>query len=125
MKSASPFVYVANVSESIEYYQSVFGGEIKILNEHAGKILHAELHLGNSLIHFSDTYGRRPISENVNIILQMESEDEIRNVYDSLIKDGGKTTVELADTFFGALHGQVSDKNNNINWVLNWFKTNV
>ncbi len=37
MIGASPFVYVANVKESIENYQRIFGGEIKILNEHNRK----------------------------------------------------------------------------------------
>lgn len=59
MKSASPFILVKNVRESVDYYQSLFGGDIHILNEHAGKLLHAELHLGSSLIHFADTYGRK------------------------------------------------------------------
>ncbi|UUZ82463.1 VOC family protein [Paenibacillus sp. P26] len=121
MKSASPYVIIENVKESIEYYQSVFGGEIKILNEHAGKVLHAELHLGASLIHFSDPYGRTPNNENVKIMIQFDSEEEIRKAYDTLKADG-QVTVELQDTFFGALHGQVTDNRNNIGWVLNYFK---
>lgn len=121
MKSASPFVVVDNVKESLDFYQGIFGGEIKILNEHAGKVMHAELHLGNTLIHFSDPFGRIPKGENVKIILQAESEDEMRRVYDSL-KAVGEVTVELQDTFFGALHGQVVDNKNHICWVLNYFK---
>lgn len=122
MKSANPFVIVDNCKEAVEYTQGIFGGEIKILHEHAGKVLHAELHMdGGSLIHFSDSYGR-PFTrgENVKIIVQFDSEDEIRRVYDSLLADG-KATVELQDTFFGALHGEVLDKNG-IEWVLNFFR---
>ncbi|MCS7459288.1 VOC family protein [Paenibacillus doosanensis] len=122
MKSASPFVFVENVRESVDYYQSVFGGDVKILNEHAGKLLHAELHLGGSLIHFSDPFGREiPAGRDVNIILQLDSEEELRNIYEALQKDG-EVTVELQDTFFGALHGQVRDHKNHINWVMNYFK---
>lgn len=61
MKSASPFVYVKDVEGSIKYYQNMMGGETKILNKNAKKILHAELHLGNSLIHFADTFGKFPL----------------------------------------------------------------
>ncbi|PSA91282.1 hypothetical protein C6370_17145 [Bacillus atrophaeus] len=121
MKSASPFVVVDNCKESVEYYQSIFGGDIKILNKHEGKIMHAELHLGSSLIHFSDTFGRIPKAENVKIILQLESEEEIRETYDSLLQDG-EVTVELQDTFFNAIHGQVTDNKNCICWVLNYMK---
>lgn len=121
MISASPYVIIENVKESIQYYQSVFGGEIKILNEHKGKVLHAELVLGQSLIHFSDDYGRGAKTENVSIIMQMDSEQEAQRIYDQLVADGGIVQVELQKTFFGALHGQVSDTKNGITWVLNYF----
>ncbi|WLD93317.1 glyoxalase/bleomycin resistance/extradiol dioxygenase family protein [Alkalihalobacillus sp. AL-G] len=121
MKSANPFVIVENCKEVVEHYQKIFGGDIKVLNEHPGKVLHAELHIGDTLIHFSDSYGQEyTIGDNTKIILLFESEEEIRRVYD-VLGENGKVTVELQDTFFGALHGQVFDKNN-INWVMNYFK---
>ncbi|MGE5702876.1 MAG: VOC family protein [Clostridia bacterium] len=122
MISASPFVIVENVKESVDYYQRIFGGEIKVLHQHEGKLLHAELHLGRSLIHFSDPFKSQSPSEHVKIILQFESEEELRNAYEALKADG-QVTVELQDTFFGALHGQVTDGKNKISWVLNYFKT--
>ncbi|GAA4712497.1 VOC family protein [Brevibacillus fulvus] len=121
MKQASPYLIVANVKDSLSYYHAVFGGEIKILQEHAGKILHAELHLGDSILHFSDSYGREPEAKQAKIMLQCDSEQEIRSIYEALKKEG-EVTVELQDTFFGALHGQVTDKLNGIGWVLNFFK---
>ncbi|NEW08942.1 VOC family protein [Paenibacillus sp. SYP-B3998] len=121
MKSANPFIVVTNCEEAIHYYQRIFGGEIHILNQHGGKILHAELHVGNSLIHFSDTYGQTyTAGQNTKIILQFETEEEIRHVFETLLIDGN-ATIELQDTFFGALHGQVTDKNG-IGWVLNYFR---
>ena len=123
MISASPYVIIENVKESIQYYQSVFGGDVKILNEHEGKVMHAELVLGQSLIHFSDDYGRGAKTENVSIILQMDSEDEAQRIYDQLIADGGVVLVQMRKTFFGALHGQVADSKNGITWVLNYFIT--
>ncbi|MBY0009067.1 VOC family protein [Paenibacillus typhae] len=124
MISASPYVIIENVRESVDYYQSVFGGEIKVLNEHNGKLLHAELHLGSSLIHFSDDYGRGAKTANVSIIMALESEEELRAIYGRLVEDGGKVQVELQKTFFGALHGQVSDVKNGITWVFNYFAGN-
>ncbi|MNI84606.1 hypothetical protein D3C73_1415260 [compost metagenome] len=124
MISASPYVIIENVRESVEYYQSVFGGEIKVLNEHAGKLLHAELHVGSGLIHFSDDYGRGAKTDNVSIIMALESEAELNRIYNRLVEDGGKVQVELQKTFFGALHGQVSDSKNGITWVFNYFAGN-
>ncbi|WP_151733356.1 VOC family protein [Paenibacillus tengchongensis] len=121
MISASPYVIIEQVQESVEYYQSVLGGDIKVLNEHQGKWLHAELHLGQTLIHFSDDYGRGAKTENVSIILHLDTEEQLQGIYDKLKADGGKVSVELQKTFFGALHGQVSDVRNGITWVMNCF----
>ena len=121
MVSVSPYIVIDQVQESIEYYQSVFGGEMKKLNEHNGKLLHAELHIGQTLIHFSDPFGRTPKGENTRLIMQLDSEEEARRIYNQLVADGGQVVVELQNTFFGALHGQVADKVNGIIWVLNYF----
>jgi PhnB protein len=124
MISASSYIVIENVEDSLKYYQSVFGGEIKALNEHKGKLLHAELHLGQSLIHFSDDYGKGRKTDNVSILLTMDNEEEMRGIYDRLTADGGPVVVELQKTFFGALHAQVSDSRNGITWVMNCFAGN-
>lgn len=121
MIKAYPYILVDNVKETVEYYQSKIGGEIKVLNQQDGKYLHAELLLGNSPLHFSDTYGKQPTSQNNKIMLQFDTEDELRQVYDA-IKEDGEVVIELQDTFFGALHGQVMDNKNKITWVMNCFK---
>ena len=121
MKSASPYVFVDNCLEVIEYYQSLFGGEItNIQKSNDCKCLHAELHLGNSIIHFSDTLGKTHLGDNVRISLECETEDEIRRVYDSL-SESGKITAPLQDTFWGAIHANVVDKFC-IGWLLNYQK---
>lgn len=38
MISASPYIIIEHVQESVEYYKSVFDGEIKVLNEHNGML---------------------------------------------------------------------------------------
>ncbi|OPA79510.1 hypothetical protein BVG16_09605 [Paenibacillus selenitireducens] len=122
MTSASPFLVVDNVEESIKYYQSRFGGETKILNEHQGVVMHAELHLGQTLLHFSGTFGGRiPKATNVKVILLLEKREELQQVYEALIADQGQVTTEIQDTFFGALHAEVTDSMNHINWVMNCF----
>ena len=122
MLSASPFIIVDSVRDALDYYQPIFGGEIKILNENKGTIYHAELHLGSSLLHFAFSYDRIPKGENVRIIMQFASEEEIKNVFELLAKEGS-IVVPLEDTFFGALHGEVIDANNGICWVLNHFRS--
>ncbi|HEY2421629.1 MAG TPA: VOC family protein [Neobacillus sp.] len=121
MKSANPYVFVDNCEEVMDFYQSLFGGELtNIQKSDDGKCLHAELHLGNSIIHFSDTYSETHPGDNVRITLECESEEEIRSVYDSLSKEG-KITLELQDTFWGAIHANIVDRFG-IGWLLNYQK---
>lgn len=129
MKSANPYIFIGNCREKVEYYQNLFGGQIKnvqlsdgieMFKGQEGKILHAELHLGKSVIHFSDIFGSVNKGDNVKITLEFESEDEMRRVYNSLIVDG-HASVELQETFWGALHANVTDKNG-IGWLLNFQK---
>lgn len=124
MISASPYLIIENVQESLDYYRSVFGGEIRVLNEHKGKLLHAELHVGPSILHFSDDYGKGRKTEQVSILLTLDQEADLRRIYEQLAADGGEVKVELQQTFFGALHGQVADVKNGITWVMNCFISN-
>ncbi|MBM7571511.1 VOC family protein [Aquibacillus albus] len=129
MKSVTPYLFIENCKEAMEYYQGIFDGEIKnvqladgieMFKGHEGKILHAELHLGESVVHFSDIFGSVKKGDNVKITLEFESEDEIRKTYRSLITDG-HASVELQETFWGALHANITDKNG-IGWLLNFQK---
>ncbi|WP_410512909.1 hypothetical protein PaeBR_23720 [Paenibacillus sp. BR2-3] len=56
--------------------------------------------------------------------MQFNNEEETRNIYNKIGADGGQVLVELQNTFFGALHGQVADSKNGIIWVLNCFVSN-
>ncbi|WP_228550273.1 VOC family protein [Salinibacillus xinjiangensis] len=58
MKSASPYIFTENCKEVMEYYQHLLGGEVKNIQMsdgiegfegQEGKVLHAELHLGESV----------------------------------------------------------------------------
>lgn len=80
--------------------------------------------MGQSLIHFSDDYGKGAKTENVSAILGLDNEDEMRAIYEKLSSEGGQVKVELQKTFFGALHGQVTDVKNGITWVMNCFAGN-
>ncbi len=119
MKSASPYIFVDNCLEVIEFYRNLFDGEIaNVQKSEDGKCLHAELTVGRTIIHFSDTFGQTTQGDNVRISLECDSEEEIRRVYQSLIVDG-KITYELHDTPWGALHANLVDQFG-IGWLLSY-----
>lgn len=122
MNQLYPYVIVEDVQGALNFYTEVFGGTTKILNAQEGRVLHAELFLANGgTLHFSATFGHHvTVGDSTRVMVQFTQEEEIRSIYEALAKEG-KTVVELQDTFFGALHGQIQDKYN-IHWVLNFFK---
>jgi PhnB protein len=123
MKSIYPFVVLENCKEEIEYYRSIFGGEIRILSEKEDKVLQSELHVGNILIHFADATAANPTvkGDYVKVMLNFESEEEIRKAYEAL-NVGGHVNIAIYETPFNALIAAVTDRNG-IGWVLRYFRT--
>ncbi|SOC40028.1 VOC family protein [Ureibacillus acetophenoni] len=121
MKSVSPYVFVDNCLEVIEFYRNILDGIIQnVEKSEDGKCLHAELAIGADIIHFSDTFGKTQQGDNVRITLEFDSDEDIRRVYQSLIVDG-KITYELNETPWGALHANLVDQFG-VGWVLNYQK---
>lgn len=90
-----------------------------MFKEHKDKILHAELHINeNCIIYMVDNFGKDITSNFIDLILEMDSEDEIKRVYEALCKDG-TIKLELQKTFWGALHAMVTDKYG-VTWGLNY-----
>ncbi|MFT0803065.1 VOC family protein [Bacillus swezeyi] len=127
MKSANPYLFIEDCKEAMAFYQKALDGDIQnvqladgieMFKGQEGKYSHAELHLGDSIIHFSDVFGKVTKGDNVSITLECESEEEIRRVYDAL-KNGGHAALELQKTFWGALHANVTDKYG-VRWLLNY-----
>ena len=121
MRGASPYIFVENCLEIIEYYRNILSGDIRNVQQNDdGKCLHAELVVGDSIIHFSDDFGKTKQGDNVRVSLECESEEEITRIYNDL-SVSGNVTVELQDTSWGALHANLVDQFG-VGWLLNYQK---
>lgn len=60
---------------------------------------------------FSDTFPGSPYTIGNNVTLAVVSDDEaqLRQAYEGL-KEGGKVTMELQETFFSKCYGSLTDK---------------
>jgi PhnB protein len=127
MKRMLPHIYLENCKEELDFYQQIFGGEIKNtqladgmenFKGHEGKYIHAELHINeNCIIYFADVFGQITNGTNIWLMIDLETEDEITATYKKLAKDG-KVKMELQDTFWNSRYGVVTDKNG-VTWELN------
>lgn len=128
MKSIIPEIYLENCKEALEYYKNTFGGEIKniqmadgnpMFKGFEGKVIHSELHINsNCVLYLMDIMNDEDKASKSDLLLEMDSEDEINRIY-SVLKEKGTVHFELQKTFWGALHAVITDCYGNT-WGLNY-----
>lgn len=114
MKSIIPNLFMENCKQNLEFYKGVFGGELKNIvfrQESQEKIMHAELHINKScVLFFGDKLEDGQRDPNIHIFLSLDTEAEIRSIYNAL-KEDGDVDIELHKSFWDTLHAVVIDKN--------------
>lgn len=108
------YLTVENAAEAIEYYKDVFGAKERIRMEAPdGKIGHAELEIGDSLLMLSDAFPgatSRPPTElggtTAGAFMYVEDVDA---VVKRAVESGATITMEIADQFWGDRFGSISD----------------
>ena len=115
MRTVNPYLMVDKVPYLIEFIENVFAGTLKYkLNRPDGKIMHAEIIVGESLIMAREPmakYGIFPAS----IFIYVSDCD---HTYKKTIAFGG-TYIMTPTTMFhaGERYGGVKDSNGNIWWI--------
>lgn len=129
------FYFPGNAEEAANFYKIALKAEISGLmrykdqpypgmpDEIGNKILHAELLFKDNSIYISDSIGQNTIGDHVQININCDSEEQIRWIFDHLKVDG-TVSMDLQDTFWGALFGSLTDQYG-VSWSLNYQKTVV
>ena len=112
--TVTPYLAVDDAAAAIEYYKRVFGAKERVRMEApGGKIGHAELELGDSLVMLSDSFPQsttRPPKElggtSGSVFLYVEDVDA---VVKRAVESGATVTMEVADQFWGDRFGSVTD----------------
>jgi uncharacterized glyoxalase superfamily protein PhnB len=112
--TVTPFVKADDCRELMTFVQNAFGGEIVQLMEHDdGKIMHATLKIGDSLIMVSDPMPGMPHMPSV-LYLYVEDMDA---VYQKALKAKAESLREPTDEFYGDRSAGVKDKWGNQWWI--------
>src|SRR5919204_1984775 len=112
--TVTPYLAVDDAAAAIEYYKRVFGAKERVRMEApGGKIGHAELELGDSLLMLSDAFPQsttRPPKElggtSASVFLYVEDVDA---VVKRAVESGAEITMEVADQFWGDRFCSVTD----------------
>ena len=133
MTTINPYLnFNGNAKEAMGFYKDCFGGELMVqtvgespmakdmpANTH-GNVMHATLMKeGTILLMGADSMkpDNYKIGNAVIISVNFTSEDEIKSIFEKL-SAGGSVTMPLADQFWVALFGMLTDKFGH-HWMMN------
>ena len=112
--TVSPYLAVEDAATAIDYYKKAFGATERVRMEAPdGKIGHAELEIGDSIVMLADPFPQastKPPHElggtSAGVFLYVEDVDA---VVKRAVEAGASVTMEVADQFWGDRFGTVTD----------------
>jgi PhnB protein len=113
-RTVTPYLTLDDASKAIDFYKEAFGAKERVRMEApGGKIGHAEIEIGDSLVMLSDAFPQgssAPPRElggtTAGVFLYVEDVDA---AFKQAVDAGATVTMELADQFWGDRFGTVKD----------------
>lgn len=110
----TPYLLVDGASAAIEFYSNVFGATERMrMPEPDGKVGHAELLFGKSMIMLADEFPDRgilgPKSVGGTPVIVSVYVEDVDAVVDRAVKAGAKLLRPVEDQFYGDRTGQFED----------------
>ncbi len=111
--TVTPYLIFKNTSDALDFYRTAFGAKELVRFEDKGRIMHAEIQIGDSRIMMGDeaphmgirsaqTVGACPIG----LMVYVENVDSF---YNKAIQAGAKQTRPVQDQFYGDRSGTLED----------------
>ncbi len=112
--TVTPYIIVDRASEAIEFYKKAFGAkELDRMEAPGGKIMHAEIKIGDSPIMLADEHpemgARSPKAIGGSPITIHMYVDDVDKVFNQAIAAGAKAERPVQDMFYGDRSGSVVD----------------
>jgi PhnB protein len=127
--TAIPYLIIRDAASAIEFYKRAFGAtEVVRLADPTGKVMHAEISVGNAQIMLADEFpdmGYRSPSDlggsPVSVLLYVEDVDQL---FSSAIGAGATEIMPLQDQFDGDRRETLSDPFGHV-WLVATRKENI
>jgi PhnB protein len=132
IKKVNPYVnFNGTAAKAIKLYESALGARVENVMPWADapgtppnpatkdRIMHAVLHIGEGVVMISDSQPEQPVTAGTNAHITLDFDDvaEMARKFEAL-SAGGKVTMPLQDTFWGAKFGMVTDAHG-VSWMFN------
>jgi PhnB protein len=116
-----PYLTVDDATSAIDFYKEVFGATERMrMGGPDGKIGHAELELGDSVIMLADAFpemgGKSPKSIGGTAVTVMVYVEDVDAVFDRAVNAGATPVRKVEDQFYGDRAGQFEDPSGHL-----WF----
>ena len=110
----TPYLAVDGANDAIDFYTTVFGARERMrMQGPGGKVGHAELEIGNSLIMLADefpdmgnrgpkTIGGTPVTISIYV-------EDVDDVFDRAVAEGATEIRPVENQFYGDRSGQLED----------------
>ena len=110
----TPYLHVDGASKAIEFYRTVFGAKERMrLAAPGGRIGHAELEIGNSMIMLADEHPemnvRGPKSVGGTPVTVLVYVEDVDRAFERALKAGAKELRPVQNQFYGDRSGQFED----------------
>ncbi len=121
--TVTPYLTIKGVAKAIEFYKKAFGAqEVHQMPGPEGKIMHAEIRIGDSLIMLADEFPDMPCGKSpqtlggspVTVFMYVENVD---TVFNQATAAGATVVMEPKDQFWGDRFGNLVDPFGH-NWAL-------
>jgi PhnB protein len=133
IKQLNPYLtFNGTADKAIKHYERALDakvesaqrfGEVPGMNvppDQKNRVMHAVLRIGSGTLMLSDSTPDKPVSEggSASVVLDFDDPNELTRRFDALAAGGGKVTMPVADTFWGAKFGMLTDAYG-VQWMLN------
>jgi len=110
----TPYLHVDGASKAIEFYRTVFGAKERMrMAAPDGRIGHAELEIGNSMIMVADEHPdmniRGPKSIGGTPVTVLVYVEDVDRAFERALKAGAKELRPVENQFYGDRSGQFED----------------
>ncbi len=110
----TPYLTVRGAARAIEFYKQAFGAEARgIMPGPDGKIMHAEMRIGDSIIMLADEFPeigalspQTTGGSGTGLHIYIEDVDA---AFDRAVKAGASVEMPVADMFWGDRYGKLKD----------------
>jgi PhnB protein len=110
----TPYLTVRDAPRAIEFYKQAFGAKERgVMKDPSGRVMHAELIIGDSIIMLADEFPQMGVVSPEAIGgsasgLHIYVED-VDSAFDRAVKAGGITEMPVMDMFWGDRYGKLKD----------------